>query len=66
MELLSVRTSTRGCAAIKQLRAILLNDMKLVCKTSRQNELARSVLQCVGLKLTDKVKVEGARWRMVC
>ena len=44
---------------------MLLDDMKLVCKTSRQNELASSVLRCVSLKLMDMEKVEGARWRMV-
>ena len=44
---------------------MLLDDMKLVCKTRGQNELASSVLQCVSLKLMDMVKVGGARWRMV-
>lgn len=44
---------------------MLLDDIKLVCKTRGQNELASSVLQCVSSKLMDMVKVEGARWRMV-
>lgn len=44
---------------------MLLDDMRLVCKTRVQNELASSALQCVSLTLMDMVKVEGVWWRMV-